>query len=77
MRKGGEALERDRLRQRMAGAHHADEAIVKQRLQADFRPHGADDADIDIDTPLPQGLDILLVLMGEPQPHLGRLGGGE
>ena len=51
--------------QRMIRTDNAYEAVMKERLQADLRPHRTDDADIGVDPGFTQGFDILLVLMSK------------
>ncbi|MNE45009.1 hypothetical protein D3C80_1392740 [compost metagenome] len=44
------------LRQRMPRSYHTNEAIPEQRLQAYFRPHGPQDANLKIDQTFTQML---------------------
>lgn len=57
----------------MALAHHADESVAEQRLDPDFRPAFAEDADLQVHVAFTQGANVLVGLGREPKPHAGRL----
>ncbi len=62
------------LPERMAIAHHADEAVAKQRLRSQFRAGiVAHNTGLHIDRAVPEQRAVLVQLLRKIEPHAGRL----